>query len=113
MSPIPPANQVKALPTTDVVHTVAELEAYRPSVVNKEWLLSEIDIAWIATGCYIMGCGGGGSPAAIFLGLRQMMRDGKTPRVIDVEQMDEKGVLAWGGGVGSPEVGEERLVNTM
>jgi len=111
--PRAPVNQHVALPTVDKVWTVADLEAYKPKVVEREWTLSELDIEWIATGCYILGCGGGGSPAAVYLGLRQMMRAGKTVRVVDVEKMQDDGVLVWGGGVGSPEVGEERLVNAM
>jgi hypothetical protein len=111
--PLPPANQKTALPSVDKVWTVAELEAYKPKVVDKEWLLSELDIKWIATGCYILGCGGGGSPSAVYLGLRQMLRAGKTVRVVDIEKMKDNGVLVSGGGVGSPEVGEERLVNAM
>lgn len=82
-------------------------------MVKNEWFLSELDLEWIATGCYIMGCGGGGSPSPILLGLRQLIRAGAKVRVIDIEDMDESGVLAWGGGVGSPEVGQERLVNDL
>lgn len=113
ITPRSPANQETTLPTVDKVWTVPELEEYKPKVVNREWFLSELDIQWIATGCYILGCGGGGSPAAVHLGLRQMLRAGKTIRVVEVEKMEDDGVLVWGGGVGSPEVGEERLVNAM
>jgi hypothetical protein len=111
--PAEPANQKASLPTVDKTWSVAELESYTPKVEGKEWVLSELDLEWIATGCYIMGCGGGGSPAPVLLGLRQLIRAGAIVRVIDVEEMDESGILVWGGGVGSPEVGEERLVNDL
>ena len=32
---------------------------------------------WIAEGCGILGCGGGGSPYSPFLVARQMLREGK------------------------------------
>lgn len=115
-SSIPPAlpvNQKTVLPTVDKVLTVEELESYKPSVKNGEWSVSELDLQWIATGCYIMGCGGGGSPSAVLLGLLQLKRAGAEVKVIDLKDMDGSGVLVWGGGIGSPEVGEERLVNDL
>jgi DUF917 family protein len=74
------------------------------------WTLSETDVEWIATGCYILGTGGGGNPETIYLAIRELIRGGSKIRVVDVESMDKDSVAAWEGGIGSPEVGAERLV---
>lgn len=50
----------------------AEIEAYKPKVVNREWLVSETDLDWISIGCYILGTGGGGSPYSHMLRLREV-----------------------------------------
>ena len=39
----------------DPVPTAEELLSYRPSVKDKVWTLSELDLKWIQTGCYVMG----------------------------------------------------------
>lgn len=39
----------------DPVPTAKELLSYRPSVKDKVWTLSELDLKWIQTGCYVMG----------------------------------------------------------
>jgi len=44
------------------------------------------------------------------LAIREMVRFGSVIRVIDVEDMDRESYACWGGGIGSPEVGAERLV---
>ncbi|VDB99599.1 unnamed protein product [Peniophora sp. CBMAI 1063] len=52
---------------TPLVPTLSQLESYQPFVTpNREWLLSERDLEWISTGCYILGSGGGGSPYGEF-----------------------------------------------
>lgn len=90
-----------------------------------EWHLSSIDLAWIAEGCYVLGCGGGGSPHHLFLQLRECVRRGEDIRVVDLGYFDEDteegqdakfvgtesdGMIGWGGGMGSPEVSAERLI---
>jgi hypothetical protein len=44
-----------------------DIEAYRPKVVDRLWTVSEKDLEWMATGCYILGTGGGGTPYPAFL----------------------------------------------
>lgn len=111
--PMPPANvRSSPLPTKDVSHTPTELATYKPTVSSsREWILSELDVEWIAIGCYIMGCGGGGSPYSKFLTLREMIRAGAIIRVIDLSAMPDDSMCLWGGGIGSPEVSQERLTN--
>lgn len=86
------------------------IEAYVPDVERGSWTLSETDVEWIATGCYILGTGGGGNPETIYLAIRELIRSGAKVRVTDVKSMDPDSVAGWGGGIGSPEVGAERLV---
>ncbi|KAK6832875.1 hypothetical protein PG987_007569 [Apiospora arundinis] len=62
---------------------------YRPQVIRDkitgifEWHISETDVNYLADGCYVLGCAGGGSPAASRIQLRDMLRAGHTMRVID------------------------------
>jgi DUF917 family protein len=86
------------------------MTSYKPTVIHGEWQLSELDVEWLATGCYILGCGGGGNPQHVFLALRNLIREGHKVRVVDLEDMTEQGLCLWGGGIGSPEVSMERLI---
>jgi hypothetical protein len=109
---ISPVNvRSKPLPASDTPITADTILAYVPQVLSREWILSELDVEWIATGCYILGCGGGGAPYCQSLAIREMLRQGAKIRVIDLEDMEEGGKLIWGGGIGSPEVSQERLVS--
>jgi DUF917 family protein len=96
----------------DPAWTPAEIDSYRPAVQSGtgEWTLSEIDIEWISTGAFIMGCGGGGSPVHAFLGIRELIRQGKRIVVKDLAQLRDEALIGWGGGMGSPEVASERLI---
>jgi hypothetical protein len=54
-----------------------DISSYRPAVnAKREWIISEVDLEWISTGCYILGTGGGGTPYPHFVRLREMMRKG-------------------------------------
>lgn len=41
-----------------IVFTEEYITSYEPTVVNRQWLLSETDLEFINTGCYILGTGG-------------------------------------------------------
>ncbi|KAK7954155.1 hypothetical protein PG996_015040 [Apiospora saccharicola] len=88
---------------------------YRPKVARNgttgilEWHINETDINYLADGCYVLGCAGGGSPAASRIQLRDMLRAGHTMRVIDTSSLDPKAVVYWGGHMGSPATSNERL----
>ncbi|KAF8438026.1 hydantoinase [Boletus edulis BED1] len=83
---------------------------YQPKVQDNQWFLSEIDLEWISDGCYVLGCGGGGSPLHVFLELREMVRAGAIIRVIDSGSLAPDALIGWGGAMGSPEVCSERLL---
>ncbi|KAK8159742.1 hypothetical protein IWX90DRAFT_309224 [Phyllosticta citrichinensis] len=89
--------------------------AYRPEIKlnpetgHHEWILSETDIAWLAEGCYVLGCAGGGSPAATKIQLTDQLRDGYEIKIVDVSSLAPDAVVYWGGHMGSPAVSVERL----
>ncbi|KAH9886838.1 hypothetical protein F4778DRAFT_440929 [Xylariomycetidae sp. FL2044] len=88
--------------TKDYIH------AYKPYVRDRKWLLSETDLEWITTGCYILGTGGGGSPYQHMLRLREMMRAGATIQIISPWDLKDDDIVACGGGKGSPQVSIEK-----
>ncbi|KAM0746963.1 putative hydantoinase [Meredithblackwellia eburnea MCA 4105] len=98
-----------ALVVPDVPPTAAELVDYRPTVADGIWTLSELDLEFIAEGCYILGCGGGGSPYHMFLQLRQAVRAGEKVKVADLSSFSDDEMIGWGGCMGSPEVSGERM----
>ena len=87
-----------------------DIASYIPDIRANQWFLSETDLEWIADGCYILGCGGGGSPFHVFLELREMVRTGSVIRVVDLESLPQDAMVGWGGSMGSPEVSSERLL---
>lgn len=111
VTPIPAANANRQIPDKDIAYSTPELLEYKPKVIDGEWFLSEIDIEWISTGCYILGTGGGGNPHNVYLALREMMRAGSKCRVIDFESFDPNKMVVYGGGIGSPEVAAEKLMS--
>ncbi|WVW84309.1 hypothetical protein I302_106343 [Kwoniella bestiolae CBS 10118] len=114
-SPVKPAevaNANRKIPEKDIPVTAEDILQYKPDVKNGEWTLSELDIEWISTGCYILGTGGGGNPHNVYLALREMFRAGATTKVIDIQSLDPDKVVMYGGGIGSPEVAAERLMSS-
>ncbi|PTB44493.1 uncharacterized protein TrAFT101_003044 [Trichoderma asperellum] len=82
---------------------------YRPTVKNRVWYISETDANWIATGCYILGTGGGGSPYSHLVRLKQELHKGAVVRVVNPHDLADDDQIGCGGGVGSPTVGIEKL----
>jgi N-methylhydantoinase A/oxoprolinase/acetone carboxylase beta subunit/DUF917 family protein len=88
---------------------------YTPSVITNtetgipEWHISETDLDYLADGCYILGCAGGGSPAATRIQLRDQLRAGHKMRIIDQSALKENDLIYWGGHMGSPATSVERL----
>ncbi|KAK7013143.1 DUF917-domain-containing protein [Favolaschia claudopus] len=94
----------------EVDRPALDIASYKPLVNSKrEWIISETDLEWISTGCYILGTGGGGTPYPHFIRLREMMRKGAVVRVISPEDLADSAIVACGGGKGSPTVTIEKL----
>lgn len=85
------------------------IASYKPNVQGREWIISDTDLSWISTGCYILGTGGGGSPYGHMLRLREIMKNGGVVRVISPDDLKDDDLVACGGGKGSPTVGIEKL----
>jgi len=99
---------VEASAPQAVTLTPEYIASYKPEVVNRTWLLSETDLEFISTGCYILGTGGGGSPYQHFLRLRELKRSGAILRVISPHDLKDDDLIACGGGKGSPQVSIEK-----
>jgi N-methylhydantoinase A/oxoprolinase/acetone carboxylase beta subunit/DUF917 family protein len=88
---------------------------YKPCVVKNpqtgipEWHVTETDLDYLTDGCYVLGCAGGGSPAASRIQLRDMLRAGYRIRIIDAASLKDDDVVYWGGFMGSPATSNERL----
>ncbi|OHW99396.1 hydantoinase oxoprolinase [Colletotrichum incanum] len=89
--------------------------SYKPTVIRSdasgvaEWHITETDLEYLADGCYVLGCAGGGSPAASKIQLRNMLRAGHKMRVVGASSLNDSDVIYWGGHMGSPAVSIERL----
>ena len=58
-----------------------------------EWHISETDLNYLADGCYILGCAGGGSPSSTRLQLRDQLRAGYNIRIIDESALQKDAVI--------------------
>jgi DUF917 family protein/N-methylhydantoinase A/oxoprolinase/acetone carboxylase beta subunit len=106
--------QVPLESSTFVDAPTVDPSTYRPRVVLNgsgiaEWEVSETDLHFLADGCYVLGCAGGGSPRSTKIQLINMLRKGYISRIVDPSSLGEEDVLIGGGGLGSPAVGIERL----
>ncbi|SPJ76012.1 related to D-amino acid hydantoin hydrolase (hydantoinase) [Fusarium torulosum] len=111
----PEAQKNQAVKTSEVVPL--NPFTYNPTIKLSdqgvpEWLLNETDLAWLADGCYVLGCAGGGTPAPSFIQLRDIVRAGHTIRIIDQSSLKDDALIYWGGHMGSPAVSVERLQST-
>lgn len=86
-----------------------DINNYKPDVRNRVWYITETDLAWISTGCYILGTGGGGSPYSAMVRIREMLRHGVVIRVVSPADLPDDAAVGCGGGAGSPTVGIEKL----
>jgi hypothetical protein len=102
------APALNTFPPQGTPHTPEYITFYKPEVVDRQWFLSETDLEFISTGCYILGTGGGGSPYQHFLRLREMKRAGAILRVISPHDLKDDDLVACGGGKGSPQVSIEK-----
>ncbi|KAK7397579.1 hypothetical protein QQX98_013054 [Neonectria punicea] len=102
------ASTEEASTSHSVVFTKDYIKAYKPKIVNRQWLISETDLQFITTGCYILGTGGGGNPYQHYLRLRELLRAGAALRVMSPQDLKDDDLVACGGGKGSPQVSIEK-----
>lgn len=63
----------------------------------------------LATGAWILGAGGGGSPYLSYLNARNLYREGKRANLMDPRDLDDDDLVAVVSNMGAPLVGQERL----
>lgn len=92
-----------------ILRTKENLSEYRPNITSDGmWLVSEVDLRFMAIGCYLLGCGGGGSPYATYLQARQLLAQGETLSISAFEDLKDNDVLPPVAAVGTPAVSIER-----
>lgn len=116
LRPLPesPRQTMKEAPIVDSEPSgapeIVNLETYKPKVQNGEWIVSITDLKWIAEGCKVLGCGGGGDPYQQYLKIKSILE--KSPgsiKVVSPTDLPEKAMVGWTGCLGSPEVSVERM----
>jgi DUF917 family protein len=73
--------------------------------------LTEADLDDLATGTWILGCGGGGDPYFGWLCARKLYREGRRVRLVDPSALDDDALVACVNQMGAPLPGEERLTD--
>jgi DUF917 family protein len=63
----------------------------------------------LATGAWILGTGGGGSPYLSYLNMRRLYGDGVRVELMDPAELDADALVAVVSNMGAPLVGQERL----
>ncbi|KAK7227515.1 hypothetical protein V2G26_015518 [Clonostachys chloroleuca] len=86
--------------------------SYRPLVKDGQWIVSSTDLEYIAAGCKVLGCGGGGHPYQECLKAQAILKDSPgSIRVVSASQLADDALVGWTACIGSPEVSMERLEN--
>lgn len=86
-----------------------DYKTYKPNVSSAGvWSLSEVDLKFLAIGCYILGTGGGGSPYAAYLQLRQVLADGHSINLVSCDSLKDDACIVSVGAIGTPAVSIER-----
>lgn len=100
--PIHSTNNKPSAPPVDIAK-------YRPLVRNHRWTLSVTDLDFIAEGCGILGCGGGGDTYASHLSVKKLLADGASVDIISPDQLSDNGFIPSVAFMGSPSTFSERL----
>ncbi|KAH8649793.1 hydantoinase [Xylariales sp. PMI_506] len=107
----PTATRTAVNSSTSEIRQSVEITAYKPTVKNRVWYISDTDVSWISTGCYILRTDGGGAPYAYMIRLRQMIREGAIVRVVNPYDVADLDSVGCGGSSGSPTVTIEKLAD--
>ncbi|KAM6518983.1 hypothetical protein FALCPG4_012641 [Fusarium falciforme] len=86
-----------------------KISDYKPEVTSDgTWLVSEVDCEFLATGCSVVACGGGGPGYNCYLAARAALCQGKQMRVV-VSAMPDDTLVFGTSTYGAPAVVSERL----
>lgn len=89
---MPLLDEKRSQPSEEAVEL--DIDAYKPLIRPKdnigrlEWVVSSTDLDWLCDGCYVLGCGGGGTPYPETLKLKRLLNEGYKFRIMDVEDLD-------------------------
>lgn len=73
---------------------LVDIRQYRPEVdANGTWWVSEVDCEFLATGCSILACGGGGPGHMCYLAARAAIQAGHRLPVVDIDSLPEDGYV--------------------
>ncbi len=88
-----------------------DLQLYRPDVRDGVWYVSEVDLELMATGCGVLGTGGGGPTHHEFLVALEALRTGGRGkmRVVSPKALADDASICFGSWYGSPTVINERI----
>ncbi|KAA8650855.1 hypothetical protein EYZ11_004704 [Aspergillus tanneri] len=100
-----------ALESTIKPSLKTNLETYRPEVCNGIWYVSEIDLELIATGCGVLGTGGGGPTHYEYLKSLHALRSSEKGRmrIVSPKSLRDTDMVCFGSWYGSPSVINERI----
>jgi DUF917 family protein len=73
--------------------------------------LTDADLDDLATGTWILGCGGGGDPYFGYLCIKKLYREGRRVRMIDPASLADDARVACVNQMGAPLPAEERLTD--
>jgi DUF917 family protein len=73
--------------------------------------LTDADVTDLATGTWVLGCGGGGNPYYGYLCLRKLYGEGRRVRLVDPLSLADDALVACVNQMGAPLPGEERLTD--
>ncbi|PHH87207.1 hypothetical protein CDD83_9183 [Cordyceps sp. RAO-2017] len=87
-----------------------DLMSYRPDVRSGVWYVSEVDLELMATGCGVLGTGGGGPTYYEYLKCLNALRGGGRGkmRIVSPKSLADDDVVCFGAWYGSPSVINER-----
>ncbi|KAF5003329.1 hypothetical protein FDECE_10114 [Fusarium decemcellulare] len=85
------------------------VDNYRPKISNNRWTLSQLDLDFIAEGCAILGCGGGGDVYASHLSAKKLFSAGGSVELISPHDLPDEGFIPAVAVMGSPSTFSERL----
>jgi N-methylhydantoinase A/oxoprolinase/acetone carboxylase beta subunit len=91
--------------------TAVSLSDYRPDVRNNIWHVSEVDLELIATGCGVLGTGGGGPTHYEYMRcLTSLRTSGKGKmQIVSPTSLNDDDLICSGAWYGSPSVLNERI----
>ncbi|RDW92739.1 uncharacterized protein DSM5745_00061 [Aspergillus mulundensis] len=105
-------SQETTRPVSESIDEAVDIHSYRPLIKDQQWVISTTDLDFIAQGCKVLGCGGGGDPYQEFLKVSALVQKNPgTVKVVSPDYLPDDDLVGWTGNMGSPEVNMERLEN--